>query len=218
MAETKEAVKEKQEKPEVAADAKTAEKPAGRANPLAGILQKFPWLVFAVVGLAVVGVIYFGVVGPIQKRLGAAQARVKAAESAVPKKLEILSRKDSILDRSKALEVFWTPADTSEEKSIAKFLQEIEKISQGEGLFISNINPVKVESAGDHGYRLSVDLEGGADMIHLKKFMKTIEETLPSARIDSYSIRTQGAESQELRYRFTVQKLVLIRKDKPASA
>jgi hypothetical protein len=216
MAGTKEAVKEKQDKAG-AAEAKPAEKGAAKANPIAGILQKFPWLVSVAVGAVVALVVYAGVVKPVQKRLGASQARVKAAQAAVPKKLEVLSRKDWIIERSAALDAFFVPSDTSQEKIIAQFLQEIEKLSQGEGLFISNINPVKVEDVGERSHLLSVDLEGAADIIRIKKFMKSVEDSLPSARIDSYSIRTQGPENPELRYRFTVQKLVMLRSTKTAT-
>lgn len=145
---------------------------------------------------------------PIGKHLDALTAATREKENLIPKKLSVLSRKEEIEKSYKAVSGYLTDSKMSREEEIAAYLGEIESVSQKIGLFISNINPVQTEEAG-LAYHLKVDVEGAGSIANIKKFMSSLEETNPSIRVAGFSLRGQGANTDELRFRFSIEKLGL---------
>lgn len=145
---------------------------------------------------------------PLGRHLDGLTATIRVKENLIPKKLAVLSRKDAIEKEHEALSKYLTDTKLSQEEEIAAYLGEIESVSQRVGLFISNINPVVTEEAGA-AYHLKVDVEGAGSVANIKKFISTLEESNPSIRVAGFSLRGQGPNTDELRFRFSVVKLGL---------
>jgi type II secretory pathway component PulM len=185
--------------------------PKAKKSPLAFIAGLSPRE--KAIGLAAAGILLFFVLDwimfrPLSRHLDGLSAKIQEKESMIPKRLTVLSRKDEIEQAHQANAAWLTDAKLSREEEIAAYLGEIERVSQRVGLFISNINPVQTEEAGA-AYHLKVDVEGAGSIANIKKFVSSLEEANPSARVSAVSLRGQGAGNDELRFRFTVVKLGL---------
>lgn len=145
---------------------------------------------------------------PLGRHLNKLSATIQEKESLIPKKLTVLSRKDEIEKAHTANAAYLTDANISQEEEIAAYLGEIERVSQRVGLFISNINPVQIEEAGA-AYHLKVDVEGASNVSNIKRFIAAMEDANPSVRVSAISLRGQGPNTEELRFRFSVVKLGL---------
>jgi Tfp pilus assembly protein PilO len=145
---------------------------------------------------------------PLGRHLDKLSKTIRQKEELIPKKLAILNDREQIEKVHADLGAYLTDSKISSEEEIAAYLGEIERVSQSVGLFISNINPVQTEEL-DNGYWLKVDLEGAGSMANIKKFVATLENSNPAMRVSAMNLRSQGATSEELRFRFSVVKLGL---------
>lgn len=145
---------------------------------------------------------------PLGRRLNALTVKTQEKEELIPQKLSVLTRKDEIEKIHQTFSGYLTDAKLSQEEEIAAYLGEIESVSQRVGLFISNINPVQTEEVGS-AYHLKVDVEGAGSIANIKKFISSLEESNPSIRVAGFSLRGQGPNTNELRFRFSVIKLAL---------
>lgn len=145
---------------------------------------------------------------PLSRHLDKLSATIRQKEDLIPKKFAVLSRKDEIEKNYQTLSGYLTDPKLSQEEEIAAYLGEIERVSQGVGLFISNINPVQTEQVGS-AYQLKVEVEGAGSISNIKKFVSEIEQSNPAIRVSAFSLRGQGPANEELRFRFSVVKLGL---------
>lgn len=145
---------------------------------------------------------------PLNRHSKRLSVKIQEKEDLIPKRLALVSRKDEIEAAHASNAAYLTDAKVSQEEEIAAYLGEIERVSQSVGLFISNINPVQIEEAGV-AYHLKVDVEGASSIANIKKFISTMEASNPSVRISAISLRSQGPNTEELRFRFSVVKLGL---------
>ena len=194
--------------PAAPADAKKAKK---GGNPLKAFMAgrtpaekaKMKWTGL-VIAIVIVDAI---VVRPVSAHLSRLDEAIKVQEQVIPKRLLILRHKDKIIRDYHSWKAFMTDPAITQEEEIARFLREIERVSKEANLFISNINPVKVENKSDTVYDLSVDIEGKGAMDQLRRFMKILESANAAMRIGTFNFKPQSKESEDIKYSFTLIKI-----------
>lgn len=202
----------KQDAAQPAAAQAPAEAPAKqKKNPLA-FVSKLSAREKTIAGVAGVILLFFVLdwvmFKPLGRHLESLSVKIHEKEELIPKKLSVISRKDEIEKLHESLSGYLTDSKLSSEEEIATYLGEIESVSQGVGLFISNINPVQTEEAGA-AYLLKVDVEGAGSIANIKKFLSSVEDANPAIRVTGFSLRGQGPNTDELRFRFSIVKLGL---------
>lgn len=160
----------------------------------------------AVLAILVV-VIDFAVIHPIGGYLDRLNEKIKLQEQMLPKRLMILKHKNKIVQEYKSIESLVVDPKITQEQEIAKFLREIERVSKGVGLFVSNINPVKVGKDSEVVYHLSVDIDGKGGLKEIRRFIRMIETENPSMRVESFSLKPQSKDSDELKYQLSISKM-----------
>ena len=155
------------------------------------------------------------VIRPISNFLSHLDEMIRVEEEVIPKKLQILKYKDNILREYNVLKPFLTDPKLSQEEETARLLREIERVSKEVSLFVSNINPVKVDKKSDDVYFLSVDIEGKGGINQIRQFMKMFEASNPPIRIAGFDLKPQSKESEELKYSFTIVKMGVKEKSLP---
>ena len=156
------------------------------------------------------------VIHPISSFLARLDQSITIEERTIPNQIMILKYKNRIMDDNKALEPLMTDSSLSQEEEIARFLREVERVSKEAGLFVSNINPVKVNKTSDTVYELSVDIDGTGGLGQIQRFMKTIEAANPVIRISGFSLKPQGKESEDLKCSFSILKIGIKKGAAPA--
>ena len=147
------------------------------------------------------------VIRPVSGFLRRLDDMIKVEEEVIPKKLQILKYKESVLREYSSLKPLLTDPKISQEEETAQFLREIERVSKEVNLFVSNINPVKVDKKSDEVYFLSVDIEGKGTIAAIRQFMRSLEASNPPMRVDSFALKPQGKESEDLKYSFSIVKI-----------
>lgn len=175
---------------------------------IAGLSPREKAIGTAVLALLVILALNWLVFRPLAGHLNKLSATIQEKENLIPQKLTVLSRKDAIESAYAANAAYLTDQKVSQEEEIAAYLGEIERVSQRVGLFISNINPVQIEEAGA-AYHLKVDVEGASSIANIKQFISTLEDANPAVRVSALNLRSQGPNTEELRFRFSVVKLGL---------
>ena len=144
---------------------------------------------------------------PISGYLDRLNDKIESQEQLIPKRLMILKHRDKILKEYNALQSLVTDPKITQEEEIAKFLREIERVSKGVGLFVNNINPVKVAKESEAVYLMSVDIDGKGGLKEIRRFIRMIEDQNPSMRVDGFDIKPDGKDSDQLKYRFSISKI-----------
>lgn len=157
-----------------------------------------------IVGLLILDLV---IIHPVSRYIDKLDEEIQVQESIVPKRLLILKHKEAILRDYKAGEPLMADPKLSQEEEIAKLLGEIERVSKEVGLFIFNINPVKVNKKSDSIYELTVDIEGKGGINQIRRFMKTIESANPPIRISGFNLRPQSRESEDLKCMISIAKI-----------
>lgn len=153
-------------------------------------------------------VLHFIAIRPLTNYRKKIENQIHESKAMIPEKLKVLKEKESIWKDRESLRDYWTSATLSREEEIAEFLRTIESVSQRNNLFVSNINPVQVNSKeGDLTYQLSVVLEGAGSVPSVKQFIADLERSNAPIRVESVNLRSQGAGETDLRYKFSVVKL-----------
>ena len=155
------------------------------------------------------------VVRPVTSYLSRVDEMIQIEEKVIPKRLMILKYKEKIAREYRSWKPLMSDPAITQEEEIARLLREIERVSKGSGLFVSNINPVKSEEKSEGIYELSVDIEGKGNIDAIRKFLMTIENDNPSMRIDAFNLKPQGKESEDLKYSFTIIKFGVKEKTLP---
>ncbi len=147
------------------------------------------------------------VVRPMNNYLSRIDDLIAVEEQVIPKRLQILKFKDRIIAQYHSAKPFLSDLTISQEEEIARLLREVERVSKGAGLFVSNINPVKTTEQSETLYELSVDIEGKGGIDQVRKFMKEIELSNPPIRIDGFNFKPQGKDSDDIKFTFTIIKI-----------
>lgn len=152
--------------------------------------------------------LYLIAIRPLNNYKNNIQQRIHETKELIPKKLEVLKSKESIWKAKEALKGYWTEKTMTREEEITEFLRIIESVSQRNNLFVSNINPVQINTPeGEATYELSVVLEGAGSVPSVKRFISDLEKSYAPIRVESVNLRSQGVDDPDLRYKFSVIKL-----------
>lgn len=184
---------------------------ARKKGPLSALTSLSPRnrMIVSVIGvLLALALVEVTVLKPLRQHLGRLSASIDEKEKLIPQKLAVLNRKSEIEKSHSDHAGYVTDSKLSREEEIAAYLGEIERVSQKVGLFVSNINPVQTEESGS-AYYLKVDVEGAGSVANIKQFIADLERSNPPVRVSGFSLRGQGSNSDELRYRFSITKLGL---------
>lgn len=147
------------------------------------------------------------VIRPIGGYLQDLDEKIKNEEEVIPKRLMVLKYRSKIMNEYQSLEPLMTDPALSQEEEIAKFLRDIERVSKEANLFVSNINPVKVNKKSDVVYELTADIEGKGGLKPIRSFMKTLERDNPALKIDGFNLKPQGKDSDDIKFQFSISKI-----------
>ncbi len=172
------------------------------------VLKPREKLIFRVfIFMIVLLIVDAAMIHPINNYLRQLDESIKIKEETVPKRLLILKYKTRILNEYRALKSFFVETAITQEEETAQFLREIERVSKEENLFVSNINPVKIEKKSDTVYELLLDVEAKGGLKEIRSFMKALESTNPAIRVGSMNIKPQTKEANELKVLFSIVKM-----------
>ncbi|MFT5207267.1 MAG: hypothetical protein ACI9CF_001016 [Candidatus Omnitrophota bacterium] len=161
-----------------------------------------------VAGLSVlILVVNFLILNPIRKHIASLDEKIEAQMLSIPEKMVIIQRKNQIFEDRRNNKAYLTDANIKIEEETALLLQEIERVSKTVGLFISNLNPVKDEAEAGEIQNFKVDIEGVGTIRSIKSFMIELEKSNPPVRVSVVNIRSQGTDTDEIRYKFTITKI-----------
>lgn len=149
----------------------------------------------------------FIVIQPTSNYLKGINEDITLEEKMIPNRLKILGYKDRVLSEYRELKPYRTDPALGQEEEIARLLREIERVSKEASLFVSNINPVKVDKKSDIYYELSLDIEGKGGINQIRQFMHSLEALNPSIRINGFNLKPQSKDSDDLKYSFSIIKL-----------
>lgn len=145
---------------------------------------------------------------PLNNHLKSLSEQIQEKKAIIPRRLMILRHQDKIKNEQIKFSSYFTSTALSQEEEIAQLLSDIEKVSNESGLFVSNINPVRVEDKGSF-YELAVDIDGQGDLEHAMRFVRILEKSNPTVRVATFDFRTKKKDSDEIKYMFTIVKLGL---------
>ncbi len=161
-----------------------------------------------VAGLSIlILVVNFLILNPIRKHIDILDGKIEAQMLSIPEKMVIIQRKNQIFEARRNNKAYLTDANIKIEEETALLLQEIERVSKTVGLFISNLNPVKEEAAAGEIKNFKIDIEGVGTIRSIKSFMIELEKSNPPVRVGVVNIRSQGTDTDEIRYKFTITKI-----------
>lgn len=145
-------------------------------------------------------------VHPVTNYLKHLDESIRAKEEVIPKRLMILKHKDRILNEYQSLTPFFVDQAVTQEEETAQFLREIEKAAKEVSYFVSNIEPVKVNKKSNSIHELSLQVEGRGGLKVVPDFIRRLERN-PAIRINTFTLKPQDKEANELKVVFAILKL-----------
>ena len=95
----------------------------------------------------------------------------------------------------------------TQEEETAQFLREIERVSKETNLFVSNINPVKVNKKTESIYELSLDVEVKGGLREMRNFIRSLESANPTLRVSAFTAKPEDKEANQLKIMFSIVKM-----------
>ncbi len=153
---------------------------------------------FVVVGLVVIFLLERLVFSNFRKKMRELNKKIKVQELAISKGLSIQKSKDKIVQEYKDYAKYLT-IDTQDRDIIAKFLKEVEKVTQEAGLSVVNLAPEeKVFEAREYKeYRANLRMEG--TMEQLLTFLDKIQSSGLLIRLNKVNLAPKDEMGSSLR-------------------
>lgn len=158
----------------------------------------------------------FLMIQPTYRYLKKVNEQIDLEEKMIPNRLKILQHRERIFAEYRRLHPYMTDKTLAQEEETARLLREIERVSKEASLFVSNINPVKVDAKSDTIYQLSLDIEGKGGITQIRQFMRSLESQNPPIRISGFNFKPQSKDSDDLKFSFSIVKIGA--KERPLNA
>jgi len=169
---------------------------------------------FVVLGIIVLFLMDKIVFSNFRKKMKELNKRIKVQETAIRKGLSIKKSKDRIIQEYKDYAKFLI-TDTQGQDIIARFLKEMEKITQDAGLSVVNLAPEEklIETPEYKEFRANLRLEG--NMEQLINFLKKVQDSALLIKLVKLNLISKDEQASLLRIDVTVSLVVPILTSKP---
>jgi hypothetical protein len=172
---------------------------------------------FVVLGLIIIFLLEKLVFSNFRKKMRELSKKIKVQETAIRKSLSIKKSKDKIIQDYKDYAKFII-TETQDRDIIARFLKEMEKITQDSGLSVVNLAPEEklTETPEYKAYRANLRLEG--TMEQLLNFLNKIQNSTLLIKMDKLNLVSKDEQASALRIDLTVSLVVPTQVTKPETA
>lgn len=172
---------------------------------------------FVVLGVIVIFLLEKIVFSNFRKKMRELNKKIKVQETAISKGLSIKKSKDKIVQEYKDYAKFLI-TDTQAQDIIARFLKEMEKITQDSGLSVVNLAPEEklIETPEYKEYRANLRLEG--KMEQLLNFLKKVQDSALLIKVVKLNLASKDEQASLLRIDVAVSLVVPTSVSKPEAA
>jgi len=172
---------------------------------------------FVVLGIIVIFILEKVVFSNFRKKARDLNKKIKLQETAIRKGLSIKKSKDKIIQEYKDYAKFLI-TDAQDRDIIARFLKEMEKITQDSGLSVVNLAPEdKVAETPEYKeYKANLRLEG--NMEQLLQFLNKVQTSNLLIKMVKLNLASKDEQASALRIDVTVSLLVPISAAKAEAA
>lgn len=155
-------------------------------------------ILFVVFGLVVIFILEKTVFSGFRKKTRELNKKIKLQETAIRKGLSIQKSKDLIIQEYKDYAKYLI-TEAQDQDVVAKFLKEMEKITQDVGLSVVNLSPEeKVTEAKEFKeYKANLRLEGS--MEQLLNFLNKIQNSALLIKLDKLNLASKDEQGGVLR-------------------
>ncbi len=166
--------------------------------------QREKILLYVVGGLVLVYLIEEFFFSDLYKKKKEMNQQIKIQELSLVTNLDIQRRKETILLAYKKYQSYLEMAQVSDRDAIARFLKEIEKMAQGSGVSIVNLNPQNEpeQTEGYKRYTAELRIEGGLAQIF--DFLYRIQNAPLLIKLDKVAIAPKNEAASILKVDTTV--------------
>jgi len=178
-------------------------------------IKKREKIIFSVVlGIIVIFLLEKIVFSNFRKKMRELNKKIKVQEMAIRKGLSINKSKDKIIQEYKDYAKFLI-TDAQDQDIVARFLKEMEKITQDSGLSVVNLAPEEklIEAPEYKEYRANLRLEG--NMEQLLNFLKKVQDSTLLIKLVKLNLISKDEQASLLRIDVTVSLVVPISVLKP---
>jgi len=178
-------------------------------------IKKREKIIFSVVlGIVVIFMLEKIVFSNFRKKMRELNKKIKVQETAIRKGLSINKSKDRIIQEYKDYAKFLI-TDTQDQDVIARFLKEMEKITQDAGLSVVNLAPEEklIEAPEYKEFRANLRLEG--NMEQLLNFLKKVQDSTLLIKLVKLNLISKDEQASLLRIDVTVSLVVPVSVLKP---
>ena len=178
-------------------------------------IKKREKIIFSVVlGIIVIFLLEKIVFSNFRKKMRELNKKIKVQEMAIRKGLSINKSKDKIIQEYKDYAKFLI-TDTQDQDVIARFLKEMEKITQDAGLSVVNLAPEEklIEAPEYKEFRANLRLEG--NMEQLLNFLKKVQDSTLLIKLVKLNLISKDEQASLLRIDVTVSLVVPVSVLKP---
>ena len=178
-------------------------------------IKKREKIIFSVVlGIIVIFLLEKIVFSNFRKKMRELNKKIKVQEMAIRKGLSINKSRDRIIQEYKDYAKFLI-TDAQDQDIVARFLKEMEKITQDSGLSVVNLAPEEklIETPEYKEYRANLRLEG--NMEQLLNFLKKVQDSTLLIKLVKLNLISKDEQASLLRIDVTVSLVVPVSVLKP---
>lgn len=155
-------------------------------------------LVYLIAAVALAFFIQRAVFSGFIVKLKKLNSQIKLEEEKLKMGVAVQKKKDEILQDYKDYSAY-LKIGTQDREIAAKFLKEIEKISQASGVSVVNLNPDNQPEVSKEFKKFKAELRLDANMEQLLNFLYKIQESALLIKINKLSIESKDEQSGALR-------------------
>lgn len=178
-------------------------------------IKKREKIIFSVVlGIIAIFLMEKIVFSNFRKKMRELNKKIKVQETAIRKGLSINKSRDRIIQEYKDYAKFLI-TDAQDQDIVARFLKEMEKITQDSGLSVVNLAPEEklIETPEYKEYRANLRLEG--NMEQLLNFLKKVQDSTLLIKLVKLNLISKDEQASLLRIDVTVSLVVPVSVLKP---
>lgn len=148
------------------------------------------------------------VLSPIIERINKLNREIFIQEKRLEKSLRILAQEELITSEYKKYTQFIRQS-RSDEEEIAEFLSDIEKLVRKSSVFLADIKPGSVITAGPYR-KYTVEIKTESKISYLADFIYQLEESPRLFRVKDFRLMPKKKDSTTLKMRMTVTQILIV--------
>lgn len=160
-------------------------------------------LIFLVAGIIFIFLANKFLILGLKAKLKKINLQIRLEEEKLRQGLRIQKEKDRIIEEYKKYSEYFK-AESQDREIVAKFLKEIENITQGSGVLVVNMTPENQPEQVQGYKKFRADLRAEAGVEQLFNFLYKIQESKLLIKLDKISIAPKNEEASVLRIETTI--------------